>query len=222
MDVVVRGDQRAVGGGRQCLARRRRPLDGDDDIAVSDDQVVRGGASGVEDGLDGVGQRAPRQHVAHLEEARDADALVLGRDLVPGHREPGVGPAHADPGADAEREDRRLVLDPPLDRDHVLLFAGSEIVGVADEEVAAMSVQPVGAASRTDAVWISSTEAAKSRSGSISAACAAASSSSTTHGRYLTAGARNRRTRSGSYSRASTRRWIASRVAAPTAAPACA
>ncbi len=84
-----------------------------------------------------------------------------------------------------------------------------------------MSVQPVWAVSRTGAVWISSTEAAKRRSGSISAAFAAASNSSTTHGRYLTAGARKRRTRSGSYSRASTRRWIASRVAAPIAAPAC-
>jgi hypothetical protein len=36
----------------------------------------------MEDRLDGVGERAPREDVAHLEEARDADALVVRRQLV--------------------------------------------------------------------------------------------------------------------------------------------
>src|SRR5207302_6241684 len=72
-------------------------------------------------------------YVAHLEEARDADPLVVRVELVAGHGEARLVPADADPRADPEREDRRLAFDAPLDRDHVLLVRRVEVVVVRDE-----------------------------------------------------------------------------------------
>ena len=83
--------------------------------------------------LDRFFEPCPREDVAHLEQTRNAHALVVRVELVPGDGQARLVPTDADPRADSEREDRRLAVDAPLDRDHVLLVVGVEVVVVRDE-----------------------------------------------------------------------------------------
>ena len=71
--------------------------------------------------------------------ARDAEPLVVRRELVAGEREAGGVPADAQPRHAAQLEDRRVAVDPLLDADDVLLGRWPQVVRVADEQV------PVGA-----------------------------------------------------------------------------
>ena len=124
--VVARLVDPALAGG---LDVDRRP------VRVREDPVVGGRTGRMEARIDGLRQRAPGEDVSHLEQARDADALVVRRDLVAGDGEPGVVPADADPGPRAEREDDGLPGDPPLDRDDPFLLLGVEVIRVGDEHV---------------------------------------------------------------------------------------
>ncbi len=81
-------------------------------------------------------ERRVAEHRAHLELARDADPLVVRRQLVAGERQPGRVPSHADPDAVADREDRRVAGNAPLDRDEFVAVARGEVVVVADQHVA--------------------------------------------------------------------------------------
>jgi hypothetical protein len=104
----------------------------------------------VKHSLDRLGEAPPREHVANLQEAWDADALVVRCELVPGDRESGVVPADADPGADPERKDHRFSGNAPLDSDHVFLVGCGKVVVVRDEQPfrARRADHQVGAASR--------------------------------------------------------------------------
>ena len=84
----------------------------------------------------GLVQGARGELLPDHQETRHADPLVVRGELVPGEREPGVVPAHADPRPDAEREDDGLARDPPLHGDELRFRRLAQVVGVGNPEMA--------------------------------------------------------------------------------------
>ena len=119
------------------LHRRGRALDVHD-VAVRrrEHVVVRGRAIVTQRRAHHRVERGVAEHRAHLQLARDADPLVVRRQLVARERQAGRVPSHADPDAVADREDRRIARNAPLDRDEFVPVARGEIVVVADQHVA--------------------------------------------------------------------------------------
>src|SRR3954452_8793035 len=97
VDVVVRVSKRAVLGRGDRLGRGGGALDGHHHVVLRDDPVVGGRPGGVENRARGLGEGRAGEHVAHLQEAWNADSLVLRCDLVPRDREARLVPADADP-----------------------------------------------------------------------------------------------------------------------------
>ena len=135
-DVVVRVHQVARTVEAGDLGVGGASLDvGDRALGAREHVVVARRAVGAQRHRHHLVQRSRPHHLEHLMRARDAQPLVVRRELVAGERQPGRVPPDAQPRHPAELEDRRIVADAPLDADDAVLHRRAQVVVVPDEQV---------------------------------------------------------------------------------------